>query len=207
MRKKMYKAGKVWVAATLAIVGVMTGGAVVSADDNGDELGVVADEPVPQPDQVVVLQKDETTSASSASASADIPATSLSSVDTTSVASAGSDASSGSFSQLADSSTESLGSMASAGQALSSESIRVGTNNAGSVSSATTPEVSSATSQQSSAATEIVPSSVSSVTSASTTVSRRWINSGSDTFCTSYASVCSSREETSAKINGASRIC
>ncbi|MGL5687244.1 MAG: KxYKxGKxW signal peptide domain-containing protein, partial [Weissella cibaria] len=26
MRKKMYKAGKVWVAATLAIVGVMTGG-------------------------------------------------------------------------------------------------------------------------------------------------------------------------------------
>ncbi|MYV35511.1 KxYKxGKxW signal peptide domain-containing protein [Weissella cibaria] len=35
MRKKMYKAGKVWVAATLAIVGVMTGGAVVSADDNG----------------------------------------------------------------------------------------------------------------------------------------------------------------------------
>lgn len=175
MRKKMYKAGKVWVAATLAIVGVMTGGAVVSADDNGDELGVVADEPVPQPDQVVVLQKDETTSASSASASAsaDIPATSLSSVDTTSVASAGSDASSGSFSQLADSSTESLGSMASAGQALSSESTSVGTNNAGSVSSATTPEVSSATSQQSSAATEIVPSSVSSVTSASTTVSRR----------------------------------
>lgn len=169
----MYKAGKVWVAATLAIVGVMTGGAVVSADDNGDELGVVADEPVPQPDQVVVLQKDETTSASSASASADIPATSLSSVDTTSVASAGSDASSGSFSQLADSSTESLGSMASAGQALSSESTSVGTNNAGSVSSATTPEVSSATSQQSSAATEIVPSSVSSVTSASTTVSRR----------------------------------
>ena len=175
MRKKMYKAGKVWVAATLAIVGVMTGGAVVSADDNGDELGVVADEPVPQPDQVVVLQKDETTSASSASASAsaDIPATSLSSVDTTSVASAGSDASSGSFSELADSSTESLGSMASAGQALSSESTSVGTNNAGSVSSATTPEVSSATSQQSSAATEIVPSSVSSVTSASTTVSRR----------------------------------
>ena len=175
MRKKMYKAGKVWVAATLAIVGVMTGGAVVSADDNGDELGVVADEPVPQPDQVVVLQKDETTSASSASASAsaDIPATSLSSVDTTSVASAGSDASSGSFSQLADSSTESLGSMASAGQALSSESTSVGTNNAGSVSSATTPKVSSATSQQSSAATEIVPSSVSSVTSASTTVSRR----------------------------------
>ncbi|MDK9677043.1 NlpC/P60 family protein [Weissella cibaria] len=173
MPKKMYKAGKVWVAATLAIVGVMTGGAVVSADDNGDELGVVADEPVPQPDQVVVLQKDETTSASSASASADIPATSLSSVDTTSVASAGSDASSGSFSQLADSSTESLGSMASAGQALSSESTSVGTNNAGSVSSATTPEVSSATSQQSSAATEIVPSSVSSVTSASTTVSRR----------------------------------
>lgn len=153
----------------------MTGGAVVSADDNGDELGVVADEPVPQPDQVVVLQKDETTSASSASASAsaDIPATSLSSVDTTSVTSAGSDASSGSFSQLADSSTESLGSMASAGQALSSESTSVGTNNAGSVSSATTPEVSSATSQQSSAATEIVPSSVSSVTSASTTVSRR----------------------------------
>ena len=72
MRKKMYKAGKVWVAATLAIVGVMTGGAVVSADDNGDELGVVADEPVPQPDQVVVLQKDETTSASSASESASL---------------------------------------------------------------------------------------------------------------------------------------
>ncbi|CAM3663266.1 KxYKxGKxW signal peptide domain-containing protein [Weissella cibaria] len=161
MRKKMYKAGKVWVAATLAIVGVMTGGAVVSADDNGDELGVVADEPVPQPDQVVVLENDDTTSVTSAPSSADTPATSESSVDKTSVASAGSDAPSDHLSQSANSSTESLGSVASAGQALSSESASAVTDKAGSVSSATATDVSSAAPQQSSAATEIVPSSVS----------------------------------------------
>lgn len=82
----MYKAGKVWVAPTLAIVGVMAGGAVVSADDNGDELSVVVDEPVPQPDSVVVLQNEVTTSANSVPESAGMPATSVSSVDNTSVA-------------------------------------------------------------------------------------------------------------------------